>query len=86
METRRSLDQKNKSVPFFLFFCILLLVVSAGCSDDPSDPSWNTGWVVGSSTGDGYGVILHTDDGGVSWVRQAERGGAACWSPTIFAH
>jgi len=28
------------------------------------------GWVVGSNVGDGYGVILHTTDGGQTWTRQ----------------
>ncbi len=29
-----------------------------------------TGWVTGTSPADGYGVILHTTDGGQTWVRQ----------------
>jgi parallel beta-helix repeat protein len=38
--------------------------------------SWETevGWVVSESPGDGYGVILHTTDGGDNWVRQGSPG------------
>ena len=32
------------------------------------------GWVAGSPVGDGYGVIIHTTDGGQTWVRQGEPG------------
>ncbi len=44
----------------------LLLLVSCG-SDSPS----KIGWTVGTSEG-GYGVILHTGDGGRTWVRQGD--------------
>jgi photosystem II stability/assembly factor-like uncharacterized protein len=39
-------------------------------------PGFNggVGWVVGDSLGDGYGVILHTTDGGKNWVRQGSPG------------
>jgi len=39
----------------------------------PAPPSHGTranGWVVGSNPADGYGVILHTTNGGYLWVRQ----------------
>jgi len=32
------------------------------------------GWVVGASVGDGYGVILGTNDGGQTWKRQGKTG------------
>jgi len=40
-------------------------------------PGFNggVGWVVGDSVGDGYGVILHTTDGGDNWVRQGSADG-----------
>jgi photosystem II stability/assembly factor-like uncharacterized protein len=39
-------------------------------------PGFNSGigWVAGNSVGDGYGVILHTTDGGDTWVRQGSPG------------
>ena len=39
-------------------------------------PGFNggVGWVAGNSLGDGYGVILHTTDGGKHWVRQGSPG------------
>ena len=30
------------------------------------------GWIVGNSVGDGYGVILHTSNGGATWERQGK--------------
>lgn len=32
------------------------------------------GWVAGNSLGDGYGIILHTTDGGSRWERQGSEG------------
>jgi photosystem II stability/assembly factor-like uncharacterized protein len=39
-------------------------------------PGFNggVGWVAGNSLGDGYGVILHTTEGGKNWVRQGYPG------------
>jgi photosystem II stability/assembly factor-like uncharacterized protein len=40
-----------------------------------------TGWVVGPSV-DGYGTIIHTTDGGATWVRQ----GSAAQIPDVYLH
>ena len=37
---------------------------------DDVDVAHAVGWVIGSSPKDGYGVILHTTDGGTTWTRQ----------------
>ncbi|MEI8083278.1 MAG: YCF48-related protein, partial [Actinomycetes bacterium] len=46
---------------------------------DDVDAAHAVGWVVGSSPKDGYGVILHTTDGGTTWLRQ----GSASDVPSI---
>ncbi len=54
-----------------------IVLMTAGCPDQhPKNP---TGWAVGD-TADGYGTILHTTDGGNTWVRQ----GSAQAIPAVF--
>jgi photosystem II stability/assembly factor-like uncharacterized protein len=47
---------------------IVVLGFLGGCSNDPDQMDLH-GWTAGS-TQDGYGTILHTEDGGETWVRQ----------------
>ena len=56
-----------------IMFLIGLTVFTGGCSDDSDEQvltgqSGRTGWAAGSSM-DGYGTIIHTKDGGVTWIR-----------------
>lgn len=53
---------------------MIFLLVSVRCTkDDPADlPGKMKGWAAGSAY-DGYGVILHTDNGGRTWIRQGSR-------------
>ncbi len=50
-----------------------ILTFPCGCSSD-TDEVAQVGWIVGSAVGDGYGVILHTTDGGNTWIRQGAPG------------
>ena len=49
--------------------------VFAGWADEVKNAlvssSWVSGWAVGSPA-DGYGTIIHTTDGGTTWVRQGD--------------
>lgn len=48
---------------------LLLMALVSGCGDDAT--GHEKGWAVGANV-DGYGAIIHTDDGGASWVRQGD--------------
>ena len=60
------------SVLVFGFPASLAWAVSASEPPVTALSSVEIGWVVGNSAGDGYGVILHTVDGGQNWVRQGQ--------------
>jgi photosystem II stability/assembly factor-like uncharacterized protein len=47
---------------------VLFLLICGACNLKTPDPARMLGWTVGGS--DGYGLILHTEDGGQTWVRQ----------------
>lgn len=52
-----------------IFFAMFFLV---GCgSDDSGTPAKMVGWAVGESV-NGFGTILHTDNGGKTWIRQGD--------------
>lgn len=62
---------KTRSV---LFLVLGFAVLWAGCSSNPVGPMPAvpvSGWAVGSAEG-GYGVILHSLDGGATWLRQGD--------------
>lgn len=52
-----------------------ILIISAllfvgACGSDTPAPARMLGWTVASQSNGGYGVILHTDNGGQTWTRQ----------------
>ncbi len=65
------------TISALLFFALIAMIVS--CSDSSTgnddgaenfDPTLY-GWAVGDQT-DGYGTIVHTTDGGDTWIRQGD--------------
>ena len=60
-----------------LFGVVLLVLLGTGC-DSGGNPGFGVdqsrGWIVGASVGDGYGVVLHTVNGGKTWLRQGGPG------------
>ncbi len=47
------------------------MVFDGGCGDDSDEKAGDqtlSGWAVGNPV-DGYGTIIHTKDGGVTWTR-----------------
>ena len=64
----------TRRVALFVFFAGLVAALS-GCTGSsgtdqgalPVEPQ--IGWITGSPV-DGYGVILHTTDGGATWTEQ----------------
>ena len=67
---------RKKSWQFLILALIWLLAGGNGWTGPAPCPAVNStpassvaGWVVGASL-DGYGVILHTTDGGAHWLRQ----------------
>lgn len=61
-----------------IIFTALVLIIS--CSEDCTGPNNEDhdqlGWAIGGSDGS-YGTILHTEDGGTTWIRQGD--------PQLFA-
>jgi len=65
-----------------MFLKVILVVIFTigivACKKDTDDPTPNPAqndsiaWVVGSIDSTGYGLILKTEDGGISWNRQGE--------------
>jgi photosystem II stability/assembly factor-like uncharacterized protein len=55
----------------FITLCLVtgLALFIGGCGDDESCQRGLYGWAVGGAV-DGYGTIIHTKDGGETWVRQ----------------
>lgn len=51
-----------------------ILTFLCRCGSDSDEARTEVGWIVGLPVGDGYGVILHTKDGGNTWVRQGAPG------------
>lgn len=58
---------KRLSLSLGIFLLISSVVFFSGCGDDDTETLY--GWAVGSNV-DGYGTIIHTKNGGITWVRQ----------------
>ena len=56
---RKNIARYVGIVVIMIVFCLM-----AGCTSDSDGERQHVGWVVGSSVGDGYGVIFHTVNGG----------------------
>ncbi|MCX5750824.1 MAG: YCF48-related protein [Candidatus Saganbacteria bacterium] len=54
---------------FLLFLCAVLFLYSCGQGNNSNPDDSAVGWAVGGNT-NGYAVILHTTNGGTTWVRQ----------------
>lgn len=65
---------KRLTLSSMAMFLIGLTVLTGGCSDDSNEQvlTGQAGWIAGSPV-DGYGTILHTQDGGNTWVRQGSQ-------------
>jgi hypothetical protein len=67
----------GRKEPWQFFILVLVCLLAGGLAwiwpappaNSGNPPSSATGWVVGNSS-DGYGLILHTTDGGAHWLRQ----------------
>jgi photosystem II stability/assembly factor-like uncharacterized protein len=59
---------KRLSLSLKIILLIGFVVFWGGCGDD-GDKAALYGWAVGSNV-DGYGTIIHTKNGGITWVRQ----------------
>lgn len=64
----------RKSILIVILFCITLWLSGCGGSSTISSvsPVWikYSGWAVGVEPEGGYGMIIHTDNSGNTWVRQ----------------
>lgn len=71
---RKDISVINNKIRIFSILAVCAVpVLMTACGDvsGPSSVSSLCGWVVGESS-DGYGVILHTIDGGSTWTRQGD--------------
>lgn len=61
---------KRLILSFKIMLIVGFVIFVGGCGDD-SDEKVLSGWAVGVSV-DGYGTIIHSKDGGVTWIRQGD--------------
>lgn len=61
---------KRLILSFKIMLLVGFVIFVGGCGDD-SDEKVLSGWAVGVSV-DGYGTIIHSKDGGVTWTRQGD--------------
>ncbi|MCK5115506.1 MAG: hypothetical protein KAR44_02835 [Candidatus Aegiribacteria sp.] len=62
---------KIRGLSVLTLFFVPLLMTACGDVSGPSHVNSVNGWVVGSAA-DGYGMILHSVDGGSTWIRQGD--------------
>jgi photosystem II stability/assembly factor-like uncharacterized protein len=63
----------KKLLFYFSYITIILLALSIGCKEDDDTPvRKNYAWAVGAADSTAYGMILFSNDGGDTWIRQGE--------------
>jgi len=77
MKAKKQLQQKGimKKIIFHLLAVIPIIIVLISCGNHDDDIIIKTdyyGWAVGSNLDTGKGIILHTSDGGKSWISMSD--------------
>ncbi|MCD4777163.1 MAG: hypothetical protein K8S15_14085 [Candidatus Aegiribacteria sp.] len=65
------INNKIRILSFLALCAVPVLMTACGDVSGPSPVDSLCGWVVGSTSG-GFGIIIHTVDGGSTWVRQGD--------------